>query len=142
MVANQLVPWNCALGLGVYGGEDAKDGCALAFQSALVSGDGSLKFNYRSTQVSKDATRVALTAVRIRASVLKWHLGLDRALQVHRSVPHSVYTPWLYRQDDKDIAMNVTPSVLISNGASGMYLFSSQKNLRLYRCYRSFVSTT
>lgn len=95
----------------------------MAFQSGLVPGDGSLKLGFRRTRKNEDSVRVALTAVRIRAGVLKWHLGLDPAMQVHGSAPSGIYTPWLYRQDDKDITMNVVPATVVSNGVSGMYMF-------------------
>lgn len=135
VVANPRAPFNCVLGIGVYG-KGLHEGCAMAYQSALVYGDGSLKLGFRSTQISEDAIRVASTAVRIRASVLKWHLGLDHDMQrLHPSVPTGTYRPWLYRQDDKDLSMNITPATVISDGASSMYLFFISRTMTyLYRC--------
>ena len=109
------------LGVGIYSDPELKGGgFAIAYESRLTSGDGALRFLNRRKPMFEQAALVALTTIRLRLGVLKWHLKAGELKKTCEKAPQA--NPWLNnRQHDVElqVELQVAPSVICVGGASG-----------------------
>lgn len=107
------------LGLGLYDHPQLKGGgLALAFESRLTRGDGTLRCLHRHTTVFEHAALVALTTIRSRLGVLSWYLKSSDLKKPGERAPQAKNLPWLY-DGRQEVTLQVAPSAMCAGGVSG-----------------------
>lgn len=115
---NLSAPPTRVLGLAIFEDPDLKAGLALAFESRLTPGDGTLRCLHRRDMVFEHAALAALTTIRLRLGVLRWYLKSNDLKHPNEKAPQAKNLPWLHDLRH-DVTLKVVPSVMSTGGMSG-----------------------